>query len=163
VLFKFAGFMLILNALVFLGYWVLNDHRYKGWALTLCGAAVFAGALLIVQGRISGFAIPKIGEIKTAVEQAQVDAEAIASIKMRVENQSATVDAVAAQAKESAEAAKAAARDATEAIDSCLSNVLYFGREDLHAPDRKSESARAATRACHLVARGRLDPCGGGT
>jgi len=97
---KIIGFVIILNALVLTGWWVATDHPYKTWVITACIIALFAGTFLILQDRAIEITLKGVGTIKAAAEQATTDATAIASLKERVEAQSATVDLVAKSAND---------------------------------------------------------------
>lgn len=70
--------------------------KNPGW---IVGITLITGFGLMLSHRITEFTIPNVGTLKAATEQATADAETIAKLKERVENQSATVDMVAAQAK----------------------------------------------------------------
>ena len=100
---KVIGFVIILIALFFIGWWVLTDHQHKQWALTLCIMAIFTGIFMILQDRAIEISLKGIGTIKAAAQQAATDAEAIANLKKRVETQSATVDLVAKSANDASE------------------------------------------------------------
>jgi len=94
------GFFIILSALVITGWWVLSNHKYKGWAVTVCILALFAGTLMLLQDRVVEVSLKGVGTIKAAAEKAITDAAAIADVKKRVEAQSVTVDLVAKSASE---------------------------------------------------------------
>jgi len=92
--------MNILGALVITGWWVLTNHKNKGWAVTVCILALFAGTLMLLQDRVVEVSLKGVGTIKAAAEKATTDAAAIADVKKRVEAQSVTVDLVAKSASE---------------------------------------------------------------
>jgi len=100
---KVVGVLLIINSLVITAWWVIGEHSHKGWAFTLCLSAVFVGAFLVLQERVTELTVKGIGTIKSAAEQATADANVISDLKARVEAQSATVDLIA---KEAADAKK---------------------------------------------------------
>lgn len=95
---KLVGVLLILNSLVFTGYWVLGEHPYKVWAVIICSGAIFAGIFFVVHHRSLELGVPYFGELKAAAEQASADANTISGLKNRVEAQSATVDLIAQKA-----------------------------------------------------------------
>jgi hypothetical protein len=95
---KIVGALLIINALVITAWWVMGEHPHKGWAFTLCLSAVFVGAFLVLQERVTELTVKGIGTIKSAAEQASADAIAISELKERVEAQSATVNLIAKEA-----------------------------------------------------------------
>ena len=95
---KLVGAMLIINALVITAWWVMSEHPHKLWAFTLCLTAVFVGAFLVLQERVTELTVKGIGTIKSAAVQASADANAISSLKSRVEAQSATVNLIAKEA-----------------------------------------------------------------
>lgn len=95
---KLVGALLIINALVITTWWVIGEHPHKGWAFSLCLVALFVGAFLVLQERVTELTIKGIGTIKSAAEQASTDANAISDLKARVEAQSATVDLIAKDA-----------------------------------------------------------------
>ncbi|MGD9576770.1 MAG: hypothetical protein AB7Y74_00810 [Syntrophorhabdus sp.] len=97
---KIIGLLVILNALILTGWWVSTAHSYKPWVVTACTLAIFMGIFMILQDRAIEISLKGIGTIKAAAHQASVDASAIATLKTRVEAQSATVDLVAATAVE---------------------------------------------------------------
>jgi len=95
---KLLGFLLIVNAIILTGWWVTRNYPYKNWVFAVCLVAVFSGIFLLVQDRATEITIKGVGTIRAAVEQASVDAQAIADVRRRIEAQSATVDLVAQQA-----------------------------------------------------------------
>ena len=87
-----------------------------------CSVVIFVGLVLIFYQRVEEVSIKGVGTIKTAKEQAINDAQAIADIKRRIENQSATIDTVAERAAET----KALTEDLTkkrEAADEAVKNI----------------------------------------
>ena len=95
---KLIGILLILNSIAASSYWITAHGSNKGAVIGLCTLAVFAGLALILYDRITELSVKGVGTIKTAVEQASADANAISKLKKRVEGQSATVDLVAKEA-----------------------------------------------------------------
>ena len=105
-----------------------TDKPKKGvWLPLSVGLFVlFAGLVLTFQGRITEITVRGIGSIKTATEQAITDAGAVAEIRQRVENQSATVDLVVAQstrAKELSESAEKQVKDAATQLTELKDSV----------------------------------------
>jgi hypothetical protein len=92
---KIVGILLIFNALFLVTWWVVTDHPLKPWAVLLGLIAVFVGIYFTVQDRAIEITIEKVGTIKAAAQQAEVDAKAVADLRKRIEAQSATVDLVA--------------------------------------------------------------------
>lgn len=95
---KVVGIMFIATALAFTAWWVVGEHRHKGWTFTLCLVFVFVGIFLILQERVTELTVKGIGTIKSAAEQASADANTISDLKARVEAQSATVNLIAKEA-----------------------------------------------------------------
>ncbi len=95
---KLIGIALILNTLGLTFWWIATDQSSKGWALSVCGLAVFAGFALVFSDRLTELTVKGVGTIKAATEQVVADAKTVGDLKQRVENQSATVDLVAKQA-----------------------------------------------------------------
>lgn len=60
----------------------------------------FCGLFFLMSEGATEISITGVGTIKAAVEQATVDAKQITEIKTRIEGQSATIDAVAKEAKD---------------------------------------------------------------
>src|SRR5437867_1463717 len=126
-MFNLLGILLIVVALSATGWWVAGDRAHKPWVFTVCLAAIFAGAFLILQDRATEITLKGVGTIKSAAERATSDAKAVAALRERVEAQSATVDAVAQRAKEAHDLAETAASQTTaaakrlEAVDAALS------------------------------------------
>ena len=78
------GTALILIALVFTAWWVLGERKYKGWALTVGLADIFAGGFFVLNERITELTIPKIGTIKAAAAQATADAAKVKQLSQSV-------------------------------------------------------------------------------
>ena len=100
---KIAGFLIILNAVILTAWWGSAYPGHKGWAVVVCILALFAGIVVMLQDRAIEISLKGVGTIKAAAQQASVDAAAIATLKERVEAQSATVDLVAKSAGEARE------------------------------------------------------------
>lgn len=92
---QLIGILIIVNSLVISAWW-LGTHQT--WNLGFTSIAILAcliGLALILNERALELSFGKFGMIKSAAKQATDDANAIAQLKQRVENQSATVDLVA--------------------------------------------------------------------
>jgi len=92
------GVLLISVALIITFWWVAGEHPNKKWAFAVCLVAVFGGAFLVLQERVTELTVKGIGTIKSAAEQASAGANAITDLKKRVEHQSATIDLIAKDA-----------------------------------------------------------------
>jgi hypothetical protein len=148
------GFLIIAISIFLTTWWVTSNHPYKGWSFSMCLLCVFLGLILILYKRVTEVTIPHIGTIKAAAEQATADANAIAELKRRVENQSATVDLVAKTAAD----AQQDVRRLRDVTDFSLI-VLAAQCDDRHAYDQLwawSEDSsfplqRFATRAVQTI------------
>ncbi len=98
---QLLGVLLIVISII-VTYWLIIKGHSKG-IIVICALAVLAGFGLILKDEITEITINNVGTIKAATKQAVHDAEEIASIKERIEGQSATVDLVAKQASEAKE------------------------------------------------------------
>lgn len=94
----YLGIVLLICAPLFTAWWVLGNRPFKKYAASICFIEVLIGAFFILNERIVEFTIPAIGTIKTAAKRASSDADAISSLKTRVEAQSATIDLIAKDA-----------------------------------------------------------------
>lgn len=110
-MYKLAGFLIIVNAIVIAAWWLLGEHPYKGWAFSICLTAVFVGAFMILHERVTEVTLEGVGTIKSAVEQATADANSISEIKNRIQSQSATIDLVAMKATETIDQLKFIAKN----------------------------------------------------
>lgn len=97
---KIIGLLINLNALILTVWWVSTEHPHKPWAITACILALFVGMFMVLQDRAIEITLKGVGSIKAAAQQATTDANAIASLKERIEAQSATIDLVATKASE---------------------------------------------------------------
>jgi septal ring factor EnvC (AmiA/AmiB activator) len=116
------GTLLLLFAMVF-GFIALfrKTSPFKNPAL-IVGLAIFAGFGLLLSDRITEFTIPNVGTLKAATRQATANADTIAKLKERVENQSATVDLVASQAAKAQQLSETAATQ-TKQVDERLNKI----------------------------------------
>jgi hypothetical protein len=97
---QIVGLLIIVIAILIIIWWARSDRRRKRWVVAV-SFMLFAGVVIMLQDRIVEISLPKgFGTIKAAARQATADAEAIANLKKRVEDQSATVDSVANSARE---------------------------------------------------------------
>lgn len=117
---KLFGVLLIINSPFITGYLIIAEHVPKLVAIPLCLIAVFGGAFLVLQDRVTELTVKGIGTIKSAAEQAIADANAIADLKNRVEAQSATVDLIAKEAAD----AKQLVTDLSEKNSKAEKNLL---------------------------------------
>jgi len=113
------GIDIIIFSVIFSFWWVTTYGTHKLALVSLCGIAIFGGIALLIQDRITEVTIKGVGTIKAAAERANTDAETIASLKSRVENQSATVDLVATEASR----AKALSEEASEQTKHAEANL----------------------------------------
>jgi hypothetical protein len=95
---KWIGILLILSSIVWTTWWITTHDNYKVVLFSLCLIAVFVGLVLIFQDRVTELTVKGVGTIKAVTQQVQSDAKAVAELKERVENQSATVDLIAKEA-----------------------------------------------------------------
>jgi hypothetical protein len=101
---KVLGLLVIVNALILSASWMVGDNANKVGNATKVGVvsvtliAVFAGFFLLVSERSTEVSVQGVGSIKAAAAAVKEDAKDVAEIKTRVENQSATIDMVAAKA-----------------------------------------------------------------
>jgi hypothetical protein len=123
-LMKALGVLLVVGGVLF-SFWQLTrtakkeiSRTSKAPLLMASFLSVFAGVAFALEDRITEFTIKGIGTIRTATEQAIADADDVASLKARVENQSATVDLVASQATKAKDLSETVAAQTKEAADS---------------------------------------------
>jgi uncharacterized phage infection (PIP) family protein YhgE len=95
---KWIGILLILSSIIWTTWWIITHESYKGALFFLCLIAVFVGLVLIFQDRVTELTVKGVGTVKAVTQQIQSDAEIVAELKKRVENQSATVDLIAKEA-----------------------------------------------------------------
>jgi hypothetical protein len=95
---KIVGILIVLTILIFTAWRIVKQNERKKGLIPLCLIAVFAGLFLILQDRVTELTVKGIGTIKAATAQVQSDANTVAELKKRVEDQSATVDLVAKEA-----------------------------------------------------------------
>lgn len=108
---QLVGILIILNTLVVSGWLLATGHPFPKTLVALCSVACGVGLALVFYER--GFDLNLIGNTKfrVAAQQAVADANEIAKIRERVENQSATVDLAV---KKAAEAERAVEADANQ-------------------------------------------------
>src|SRR5438874_12008634 len=101
---KVLGLLVIVNALILSASWMVGDNANKVGNATKVGVvsvtliAVFVGIFLIVSERSTEVSVQGVGSIKAAAAAVKEDSKDVAEIKKRVENQSASIDMVAAKA-----------------------------------------------------------------
>jgi hypothetical protein len=92
---KAIGAVIILFFLFLDVWWLFRRKKRFGTLLSLSALAMFMGFALVLQDRITEFTLNKVGTIRAAAAEASSNATEIASVKRRVEAQSATIDLVA--------------------------------------------------------------------
>src|SRR5260370_29924205 len=97
---ELLGCLLIANGIGVVAWWLMTGKPNSGYAILLCLIIVFVGLVFVFNERISEITIKNVGSIKTAAQQATGDANEIANLRKRIENQAATVDLVAGKASE---------------------------------------------------------------
>jgi hypothetical protein len=109
-------------------------------AFILLVTAFFSFACLI-SDRITLLDIPKIGTLHAVTKQALADAQDVATLKTRVESQSATVDLVAAQATKATELGETASAQIKQAEQrlSLLNNSISEARTTLDSLEQEEE------------------------
>lgn len=95
---KLVGVLLVINALAIAIWWTATNQSGRVAGVAICIVAALIGMAFVVHDRLTELTIKGVGTIKAASEQALADAQTVAALKQRVENQSATVDLVAKQA-----------------------------------------------------------------
>lgn len=100
----------IFGALVIVASFLVY-HRSNGGkaAVSLMMAMIFVGLALILNDSLAEVSFGRFGTFKMLHDRASADVNAIQALKTRVENQSATIDAVAGQAKNAADLSDKAA------------------------------------------------------
>lgn len=135
---KLIGILLVLNSLALTAWWVTKRGSQNLTVVALCSLAVFAGLVLILHERITELTVEGVGTIKTAVQQVTSDAQTVAELKERVENQSATVDLVAKEASKAKSLSEEVAdknkraEDKLETLDKAI-NMANTTLEELEA------------------------------
>jgi hypothetical protein len=98
---KIVGVLVIINALILCASWMIGQNpSNKLGVVTVTLIAVFTGVFLLLFDRITEVSVQGVGTMKAAAASAKADAQEIADIKKRVENQSATIDMVASKASQ---------------------------------------------------------------
>ncbi len=95
---KWISILLILSSIIWTTWRITTHDNHKGALFFLCLIAVFVGLVLFFQDRVTELTVKGVGTIKAVTQQIQSDAKAVAELKERVENQSATVDLIAKEA-----------------------------------------------------------------
>lgn len=95
---NFIAVFCIISAFV-VCIWMLKRYNYqKSIALSLFVSLLLTGYIILLRDRITEVSINCIGSIKTTLAEVKKDADSVSNLMTRVENQSATVDAVASLA-----------------------------------------------------------------
>ena len=94
------GIIVIIVSLAITTWWLLGQHPHKGWAFLICIVALLVGAFLMLEESATKLTVKGIGTIKSASEQAKVNAKAVTDLKDRTEAQAQTVDRIAKKAAE---------------------------------------------------------------
>lgn len=89
---KLIGILLILNGIAISSWWIATQGTHKGTVLTLTFLAVFAGLALVISDRITELTVKGVGTIKAAAQKATLDAQAVADLRKRIEEQNAKLD-----------------------------------------------------------------------
>ena len=92
------GIIIMVIGLLFPIYWFIFHDKFYKTIIFFSSIVMLVGLALLFNENITEFTINGVGTIKTAVEQAQTDAQEIADIKERIWNQSATIDIVSDRA-----------------------------------------------------------------
>jgi hypothetical protein len=141
------GVLLIVSSIAAGAWWSVSRRRHKAWALTFSLLGVFAGCILLLSERAVEISIEGIGTIKAAAHAAEADAALVASLRKRVEAQSATVDLVAKTATE----AETLAKELQSTLD-FATTLIAAGNDDRAAFERLQAYAGKKDRLSPLAA-----------
>lgn len=149
---QLVGMLLVITSLVVTAWWIGSGRTRPGSAVAVCSlciVAVCAGIFVAFQDRLAAVTVKHIGTINAAVQQATRTAQDVASIKDRIEAQSATVTLVASEVtrKNDEATAKLAALDQAiqqgqravaelQAYTLFNARVLAAQNDDRHAYDQ---------------------------
>jgi len=92
--------LLILTSLVVTAWWIGSGRARAGSAVALCAlgiVAVCAGMFVMLQERLVAVTVQHVGTLNAAGQQATRTAQEVASLKDRIDAQSATVTRVASE------------------------------------------------------------------
>jgi len=95
---KLFGILVLINAIVIALWFAIHGHSQTKSIIFICTLAVGVGLVLLFYERVTQMDLPGGTSIKTVVETARADANAVSDLRKRVEAQSATVDLVAEEA-----------------------------------------------------------------
>lgn len=130
MLWKIVGIIVCLNAVAIAATYHANaDAPRRLVTSSILIGGLFVGFFLFLHDRITKMKVKGIGEMETVVEQATADAKTVTEIRRRIENQAATIDAVANQAinarklSEDLEARRVLADEVIRKLDSKLVQV----------------------------------------
>ncbi|MBB4568261.1 hypothetical protein [Rhizobium leucaenae] len=106
---KILGAVIVVVAVGFAIVFHFSGKKGRFAAGFLTSSMFFVGFGMMMLDRITEVTVRGVGTIKAASAQASADASVIQALKTQVENQTATVDAVTAQAKNAASLSERAA------------------------------------------------------
>jgi hypothetical protein len=111
---QLLGILIILDALVASVWWLAKGYPSPASIIILCSVACVVGLAFVFNER--GFDLALVGKTKfrVAAQKAVADANEIAKIRARVENQSATLDLAVTKAAEAERVAEADAKQVAE-------------------------------------------------
>src|SRR5260370_7791896 len=96
---KVLGVVLVVGGVV-VPLWLFarasGTVNHSSAVVTVSFLAVFAGVACLLMDRITELTLSGVGTIRAATDQVIADAKTVTDLKARVENQTATVDLIAA-------------------------------------------------------------------
>ena len=123
---------IIANTMVGAAIWLFRGYTPTWPFVSLVVLFLIIGVVVLLGDRVTEFNLGKIGSIKAAAKQAQIDASEVAAIREKVENQRAVIDVVAKEASEGKklyETLSAENKQAEEKIASLKSTVENASQE----------------------------------
>jgi hypothetical protein len=99
-LIQLVGLLLILTSLVVTAWWIGSGRVRTGSAVALCAlgiVAVCAGMFVMLQERLVAVTVQHVGTLNAAGQQVTRTAQEVASLKDRIDAQSATVTRVTSE------------------------------------------------------------------
>ena len=129
--YRISGILVIVASIAVGFLLILNTKDSPKLVVFICAIGVFAGFCVLLAERVTDITVRGIGSIKAVTAQALSDAGAINALKTRVENQSATVDAVAKQAVDALKLSQEAQTQANTASErlGTVDSVLAQSKE----------------------------------
>jgi hypothetical protein len=127
---QLIGVLIILFSFGFWLRWVCTGQKRAKAVGYVCAAGILAGIAVIVSNRITEFTTP-VGSIKAAATEALSNANEVALIRNRVENQSATVDMVATSASNAKRLSEALSNQVaiqTLRVDTLTGSITTLGK-----------------------------------